>query len=240
MQKSHLWVDNEAHLLHLGRHAFPCDRDVEALLPWQDKALLLSSDTDCLSLWDSDGLLRLTRVGVYPQDMALSDGKLLICGGADVRLHLLSVPLLHSIREFPLPGMPERISLHNGSAYVLTLLTDPEVQSALLSIDPSSGFSHEINRYPGLPGALLADACGLWVAAGEQLQRLRWADLQPEAIIHGFGLIRRLLPHADGVIAVDPLEERAVFISSTFTLVTVPYDAGVIPAVTRYRPQARS
>lgn len=233
MQIKDPWVDNRAHLLHLGNRAFPCDRDVEAVLPWRDQALLLSSDTDCLSLWDADGLLRLTRVGVYPQDMALDGDVACICGGADGRLHALSLPGLCEVSDFPLPGMPERIALHSGFAYVLSLLTDPTVETSLLRVDPANGCWQELTRYAGLPGALLADDAGLWVAVSGQVQRLRWPALQPDHVIDGFGLVRWILPQPAGVIAADPLEERAVFISDDSLPFPLPYDADVLYPLTR-------
>lgn len=233
MQIKDLWVDNRAHLLHLGDRTFSCDRDVEAVLPWHDQALLLSSDTDCLSLWDADGLLRLTRVGVYPQDAAHDGDAVYVCGGADSRLHILSLPGLHELNWVLLPGMTERIALHSGVAYVLTLLTEPTVETALLRVDPASGCWQELTRYAGLPGALLADDAGLWVAVSGQVQRLRWPALQPEHVIDGFGLVRWILPQPAGVIAADPLEERAVFISDDSLPFPLPYDADVLYPLTR-------
>ena len=233
MQKTDLWVDNRAHLLHLGDQTFSCDRDVEAVLPWHDQALLLSSDTDCLSLWDADGLLRLTRVGVYPQDAAHDGDAVYVCGGADSRLHILSLPGLHELNWVLLPGMTERIALHSGVAYVLTLLTEPTVETALLRVDPASGCWQEIGRYAGLPGALHADDAGLWVAVSGQLQRLSWPSLQPEHVIDGFGLIRWLISQPPGLIAVDPLEERATFISDGFVPFPAPYAAYRLDPLTR-------
>ena len=94
MQHAFFRVDNAAHLLHFGGRAFPCDREIVAARPWQGHALLLSADTDCLSLWDADGLIRTARVGVYPQDMALSAEAAWVCGGADGKLHVLTLPTL--------------------------------------------------------------------------------------------------------------------------------------------------
>ena len=149
-----LWVDNQTHTLHLDGQTFPCDRDIETALPWRQYALLLSSDTDCLSLWDEDGLVRLTRVGVYPQDMALRDDTVVVCGGADGKLHLLTLPDLHEAAAYPLPGMPERVCIHQGAAYVLTLLTEPEVHTMLLTLPPDSAHWTELERFAGIPDGL--------------------------------------------------------------------------------------
>lgn len=203
---SGLWTDNGAHLLHFGGRSFPCDRDVEALAAWRDHALLLSSDTDCLSLWDGDGLVRLARVGVYPQDMAVQGDAAYVCGGADGRVHRLNLPDLRESADFPLPGMPERIALYGESAYVLTLLADAEVETALLCLSLSSGRWAELRRFPGLPGAIAADGDGLWVGVSELLCRLPFGTDTPDITVEGLGLPRRILLQADGVLVTDPLE----------------------------------
>ena len=216
------WVDNAAHRLHHGGHSFPCDREIEALCRWQELTLLLSSDTDCLSLWDTDGPVRTARVGVYPQDMVVEGDRAWVCGGADGMLHVLTLPGLYPLFAIPLPGMPERIALHGQTAYVLSLLTEPAVHTALFEVDLPRQTARPIAVYGGLPGAICAMDSGLWVAAGEGLMRLPRADASAAMTIEGFGLIRRLLPHEDGVIAIDPLEERAAWISDLPELSLIP------------------
>lgn len=216
------WVDNVAHRLHHNGSCRPCDRDVEALAVWQKHALLLSSDTDCLSLWDEDGVIRTSRIGVYPQDMAIADDTAYVCGGADGRLHLTSLPDLTVLRSISLPGMPERITLDDQTAYVLTLLTDPEVQTALLSVDLVRDAYQEIRRFSGLPGAIHADESGLWVASGNHLMHLIRNHMQADCIITGFGLIRRLLPLGSGVVAIDQLEEQAAWVTAMPAPTIVP------------------
>lgn len=206
MQDLDLWVDNAAHLLHHGGRVFPCDRDIEALASWKGHALLLSSDTDCLSLWDSEGLVRTARVGVYPQDMAVQDDTVYICGGADGKLHLIALPELHPLTDYVLPGMPERISIQGESAYLLTLLAEHEVQTVLLRLELPTGIYQELARFPGLPGALCATEYGLWVAVSEMLMHLSPDAAQVHTMIEGFSLIRRLDAQGNAVLATDPLE----------------------------------
>lgn len=172
-----LRVDNRTHTLYFSGQAFPCDRDVEAALPWRDHALLLSSDTDCLSLWDQDGLIRLTKVGVYPQDMAIHKDTAVVCGGADGRIHLLTLPELPPLAEYPVPGMPERICIAAESAYILTLLTEPEVHTALLTLDFCSGGYSKLAEYSGIPEAISADSSGLWITLSEGTVRLSFDTL---------------------------------------------------------------
>ena len=173
-----IWVDNNLHQLHWDARIFACDRDIEALRRWHDHALLLSSDTDCLSLWDRDGLIRLTRVGVYPQDMTIRDDLAYVCGGADGALHLLHLPDLQSIATYHLPGLPERICLHLDTAYILSLLTEPEVHTLLITLNIPSGQFRHVQRFAGIPEAITADERGLWIDVSEGVTRLHWPDLQ--------------------------------------------------------------
>lgn len=199
-------VDNTAHLLlHSGRLS-PCDRDIEALLSWKGYALLLSSDTDCLSLWDAEGPMRTLRIGVYPQDMALYGQAAVVCGGADGRVHIVSLPELHALASYPVPGMPERICVTGGAAYLLTLLPESEVATALLRLDLRTGVYQELERFAGLPGAICSASNGLWVAVSEQLLHRPHNGTEADTLIQGFGLIRRLDAQGSYVLAADPLE----------------------------------
>lgn len=199
-------VDNAAHLLLHGGRTHPCDRDIETLLSWENHALLLSSDTDCLSLWDAEGPVRTVRVGVYPQDMALHAGTAVVCGGADGYVHLISLPELDAVASHAVPGMPERICVSGGTAYLLTLLPEPEVESALLRLNLRTGTYQELKRFSGLPGAICAADSGPWVAASEVLMHLSPDGEQADAVIRGFGLIRHLDAQGSSVLATDPLE----------------------------------
>lgn len=212
MQDSTWWVDNAAHRLHCGGCSFPCDRDVEALAVWQGHALLLSSDTDCLSLWDAEGLIRTARVGVFPQDLAVEENQAWICGGADGRLHRLDLPQLTESADYPLPGMPERLTLLNGTAYVLTLLPEPEVHTALLRLDLHGASPVEITRFPGLPGCITADAEGLWVGVSEMVLHLPWKTDVPDVMVEGIGLARHFRRTKEGLFVTDSLEGKTVFI----------------------------
>ena len=176
--KREWWVDDAAHLLHFCGQVFPCDRDVEAALSWREYALLLSSDTDSLSLWDSEGLVRLTRVGVYPQDMALQEEQVIVCGGADGKIHLLNLPDLTETAEFSVPGMPERICITEEAAYLLALLTEPEVHTVLLRLYLTSGQWAELRRFRGIPEAITADRSGVWIAVSEGAMHLPWEEIR--------------------------------------------------------------
>lgn len=174
--KRGLWIDDATHMLHFDGQTFPCDRDIEAALAWENYALLLSSDTDSLSLWDSEGLVRLTTIGVYPQDMAVRKNQVAVCGGADGKLHLLTLPDLTEIAEFSVPGMPERLCIVEDAVFILTLMVEPEVHTTLLRL--SGGQWEALRTFAGIPEAIAADKSGLWIAVSEGVTRLRWEEIE--------------------------------------------------------------
>lgn len=211
MQHAVFRVDDAAHLLHFGERAFPCDRDIVAAYPWKEYALLLSADTDCLSLWDADGLIRTAQVGVYPQGMAVSEDAAWVCGGTDGLLHQLALPTLRETAEFALPGMPERVCPHDDAVWVLSLLPEPEVCTVLLRVTPKAAEVQEITRFAGIPGALTVDDAGLWVGVTEQVLHLPWDAAAPDVVVEGIGLAERIEVQANGVIITDGLEGRQIF-----------------------------
>lgn len=210
MQEPDWWVDDNAHALRHGEHAFPCDKSIEAFAVWKGQALLLSSDTDCLSLWDADGPVRTIRVGVYPQDMAIADDFAVVCGGADCRLHLLTLPELRPSNEIALPGMPERIALQGSDAHVLALMTEPEIHTALLRVPLPLGPAQLRLTLPGIPGAITADAAGLWVGVGERVLHLPCGETQHDMVIEGFEMPERIEVHAHGLCVTDALLGRTI------------------------------
>ena len=171
-----LWVDDTEHMLHFHGQAFPCDRDIESAMPWREYALLLSSDTDSLSLWDAEGLVRLAKVGVYPQDMAVRNDRVIVCGGTDCQIHILRLPALTADAVFSVPGMPERICFTEEVAFILTLLTEPEVHTALLVLELNGRWS-QLRQFSGIPEAIAADKSGLWIALSDGVTRLRWEEI---------------------------------------------------------------
>ena len=215
MQQAKFRVDNTAHLLYFGRRGFPCDREIVAAHPWKGHALLLSADTDCLSLWDADGLIRTARVGVYPQDMALSADTAWVCGGADGKLHILTLPTLREAIDIVLPGMPERVCLHNDTAWVLSLLAEPEVCTVLFQTNPQKPEVQEITRFAGIPGALEADENGLWVGVSELVVHLPWGTDVPNVIVEGIGLAKKIVVEPNGVMIEDGLDSRRLFVQRT-------------------------
>ncbi|MBR4081974.1 MAG: hypothetical protein IKK21_09350 [Clostridia bacterium] len=210
MADSIWWVDRTRHELHHGDSIFPCDRGIEAFAVWQEQALLLSSETDCLSLWDQDGLVRLTRVGVYPQDMAVADDVAVVCGGADCKLHLLELPGLYPRTSFLLPGMPERIALQDASAHILALVTEPEIHTQLLLAELHTGRLHTQMKLPGIPGAIAADADGLWLGVSGQVMHLRRGTIRPDVTVEGIEMPERIDVCPGGIVVADALSARSI------------------------------
>lgn len=199
-------VDNAAHMLwHAGR-ILPCDRDVEALRLWKEYALLLSSDTDCLSAALPDGWCVTAKSGLYPQDLWIEGDEALVCGGMDGRLKRMSLPELYMLEEYPVPGLPERVCVCDGEAYVLSLLPEEPVRSAFVLLNLNTGKSEEITRLSGLPGALCPGGEGVWAAAGNSLYYYPKGASMPETSFEGFGLIRHLEARANSVLLTDTLE----------------------------------
>lgn len=208
MHDSGWWVDHAAHELHRGDRTFPCSREIEAMAVWADHALLLSSDTDCLSLWDAEGLVRVARVGVYPQDMAVLGDHVAVCGGADGCVHLLELPGLRCIASVHLPGMPERIALYGSHAHVLTLLTEPDTHTVLISANLNTGCCHHRLTLPGIPGTLAADDAGLWIGVSEQVLHLAHDAHEPDMVVKGVDLPERIEIQPDGITIVDAFKEQ--------------------------------
>lgn len=201
-------ADNAAGLLwHSGR-LLPCPRGVEALSLWHGHALLLSSDTDCLTLYDPAGEPLITaRVGVYPQALCLHRDTAYVCGGSDGCIHALSMPELYQLDSWSLPGMTQRIAATDAALHVLCLTEDAGLQCLLVRLDRHSGRWEITQRWPGLPGAIAAGADGtLWAAASEQLYRLS-PDAAVTDVYEGFGLIRHIDVHHNMALVTDPLEE---------------------------------
>lgn len=146
----------------------PVDPGAEALLLDPAHALVLSGETDCLTLLDlATGQPLLTSpVGVYPQDMCLLSGRLAaVCGGADGAVRLMDPQQLETLRLIPLPGQTQRLAWSGGVLYVLCADCDGMLCCVLWRI-LRNGHPLRVLQLPGLPGALCADGRGgVWAAS---------------------------------------------------------------------------
>lgn len=206
-------VDNAAHQLWHGQ-TLPCPRDVEALALWQEHALILSSDTDSLSIADRDGWLVTARVGFCPQGMCLMEDSVLVCGGADGLVHRLSLPDLYLLQSYPVPGMPQRIDASGDTAHVLSAAGDEDMRTLLGRLDLQNGTYTEVARLPGIPGAVRGDGDGgLWAAATGRLYHLPAASTQPDTAFRGFGLIRHIDVQGNAALLTDPIAGLCVSVT---------------------------
>ncbi|MBQ8556512.1 MAG: hypothetical protein IJ438_11655 [Clostridia bacterium] len=221
-------VDDAAHQLWLGGHVIPCPRDVAALRLWRGHALLLSGDTDCLTLYGLTGeTLITTRVGIYPQDLCLSGSTAAVCGGADGCVHLLSLPELHLLQTYPLFGMTQRIAATDAALHVLCLTEEAGMQCELVRIDLATGRHMVIARWPGLPGAIAAGEDGaLWIAASERLCVLPAGHAEPSDVYEGFGLIRHISLRGSDALVTDPVEGLCVLCGKDSAAVVYRGDVG--------------
>ena len=164
-------VDDTHHLLWTGQRVIACDRGLTMLMMLRHHLLTLSGETDALTLWNFDGhRLISAHAGVYPTGMCpLADG-LAVCGGAEGKLLLFSLPELHPAGSVAVPGICQQVCPGGRGVYILCLVGH-EVPSCLLCRWVLRAQRYQpVAELPGLPGALTPDGFGgCWAAAGEAL-----------------------------------------------------------------------
>lgn len=201
-------LDNTEHLLWMHDRLVSVGSSIESLLLWQGCPLLLSGDTDCLTLLDADTLdpLFLSPVGVYPQDMCLLPGNIVaVCGGGAGTVLLLTLPELQLLRSIPVPGSAQRMIGLGKWLYVLCTTEDDGLRTLLCRVNLQGSRYDPLCTLPGLPGALHADQHGLWVAASETLYRFQLASHAPTQTLGGFGLIRHITSRQHQLLLSDPV-----------------------------------
>lgn len=206
-------VDDEAHQLWTGESVVPVPGGVEALRVWRGRFLVLSGDTDCMTVLDaqSGSPLIAAPAGVYPQDLCLIPGEDLaaVCGGADGSVRLMRLPSLMTVRLLRVPGSAQRITFFGGWLYVLCAAEDDGLKCLLCRVPLRGGRYDPLCTLPGLPGAIRADASGgLWVAASEGLYYFPPGESSPDRTLLGQGLIRHLDQRAGGLLVTDPVLGR--------------------------------
>lgn len=206
-------VDNTQNLLWTGGEVIPVDSGIEQVLFWRDCILTLSGDTDCLTLLDGATGTPITTVpaGVYPQDMCLLPGGslLAVCGGADGLLRLFSLPDFVIQQQIRLPGNVQRVAWSAGQLYTLCALEDEGLKCLLCRLAPRSPQVKPLAAWPGLPGAIHADASGrVWVAASEMLYAFSPGASAPACMEGDFGLIRHLDSCGQALLVSDPVMDQ--------------------------------
>lgn len=207
-----IMADIQGRMLDLGGSTVPIDRDAERLLLWRGHPLVLSSDTNALTLLSRKGRpLISVPAGLYPQDMCQLGERLAVCGGTDGQVHLLTLPELFSAGDLEVPGAPQRVCRGTGGVFVLSALEEAGMRTLLLFVPMNGGKLRPMCVLPGLPGALAADEQGgVWAAAGEALYHFPQGSAAPDQTHGGFGLIRYLSVSGRWALASDPVEGMAV------------------------------
>ena len=209
-------IDVSERLLWMNELLVPVDSGAECLLLWHGRPLVLSGDTDCLTMLDpcTGSPMFLTPAGVYPQDMCLLPGdRLAVCGGGSGTVLSLQLPELTLLQTFSLPGCVQRAAWHNGRLYALCTVENDALCTLLCRIHPSSGRYEALCTLPGLPGALHADRL-LWIAAGDSVYQLRRADARPVRLCGGLGLVRHICASGHRVILSDPALDGVYLLES--------------------------
>lgn len=202
------FLDNTEHLLWFNDQLLSVASGMECLLMWRGFPLLLSGDTDCVTLLDASAgdPLFLAPAGVYPQDMCLlPDDAVAVCGGGAGAILLMHLPELQLIRRIQVPGSAQRIILAGKWLYVLCTIEDNGLQSLLCRVDPRSCRYEPLYTLFGLPGALHINDRGLWVSASENLYRFRPGEHRPMQVFPGFGLIRHIASRNNQLLLSDPV-----------------------------------
>ena len=200
-------VDDTHHLLWTGQRVIACDRGLTMLMMLRHHLLTLSGETDALTLWDADGnRLISAHAGVYPTGMCpLADG-LAVCGGAEGKLLLFTLPGLHPAGSVAVPGICQQVCPGGRGVYILCLVGH-EVPSCLLCRWVLRAQRYQpVAELPGLPGALTPDGFGgCWAAAGEALYHFPAGKSSPDATVSGFGLIHHLTGDGQHLYCCDGL-----------------------------------
>lgn len=199
-------ADTLSGLLWDGRQLLPLPPGTETVLRRQGTWLALSGEADSLWVMDDTGqLLICTPCGVYPQDMCLTGDALAVCGGADGRVHMLSLPEARVMRSFAVPGNVQRIAAQGERLCVLSAAGEEHIRCLAGVISLRTGRYEPLMTLPGLPGAVCAAGRGAWwIAASEQLCL---ADCRGRVLrrLTGQGLIRSLCIRGDTLLCADPV-----------------------------------
>ena len=201
-----LVADVHARLAWDGRRVFPLPPGAECLMecPWG--YLVLSGEADSVALLDFRGQMVLTApAGVYPQGMCMLPGgqHIAVCGGAEGMIRLFSLPDLHLMRRFSVPGCPQQAACAGDALCVLSLVEEGGLRCKVSLIPLNSGAERALFTLPGLPGSVCYDGLnGWWVAASERLCRL---DARGRCVFRqdGWGLITHMERKGTEILLTD-------------------------------------
>lgn len=190
---------------------------VEVLRCWRNQLLTLSSETNCLTLYDAhDYPLVTSPAGIRPCDCAVVDCQVIVCGCEDGCLHIFSLPDLREIAAYPVPGCPMRVAADGGVLTCLSLLSPDPPQTLLFRLCLTSGDFAPVALLPGWCGAVtIADDHTIWAGVGEQLLHFPLDSVVPDVQFGGFGLIRFLSCQQSKLLISDPWAGRCLLMDTT-------------------------
>ena len=173
---------------------------VEVLRCWRNQLLTLSSETNCLTLYDAhDYPLVTSPAGIRP-----------CC------LHIFSLPDLREIAAYPVPGCPMRVNADGGVLTCLSLLSPDPPQTLLFRLCLTSGDFAPVALLPGWCGAVtIAADHTIWAGVGEQLLHFPLDSVVPDVQLGEFGLIRFLSCQQSKLLISDPWAGRCLLMDTT-------------------------
>ena len=199
-------ADTRARRLWDGTRMLPLPPGAEAAMHLCGRWMVLSGEADSLWVMDESGRpLVCAPCGVYPQDMCPAGECLAVCGGADSRVHMLSLPDARTLGTVAVPGNVQRIAAQGERLCVLSAAGEERIRCLAGTISLRTGRYEPLLTLPGLPGAVCAAGRGAWwIAASE---RLCLADSRGRVLrmLPGQGLIHSLSVHGETLLAADPV-----------------------------------
>ena len=135
--------------------------------------------------------------------MCLHGDGVLVAGGMAGHVYDISLPGLKPVAAHPVPGTACAVAAHGAEAWVLCMLPEDEPCTALLKLCLHTGEYAALACLPGLPGAVHADADGVWAAAGDALDHIPHGSSLPDLHVSGFGCIRKLCRSGDDLLLTD-------------------------------------
>ena len=201
---------------------------VEVLRYWRNQLLTLSSETNCLTLYDAhDYPLVTSPTGIRPCDCAVVGRQAVVCGCEDGCLHVFSLPDLQEIAAYPVPGCPMRIAADGGMLTCLSLLCPDPPQTLLFRLGLPSGDFAPVALLPGWCGTVtIADDRTIWAGVGEQLLHFPLDSVVPDVRMDGFGLITSLSCQQSQLLIGDPWAGRCLLMDATPPYALHPLYAG--------------
>lgn len=189
---------------------------VEVLCGWQNHLLTLSSETNCLTLYDAhDNPLVTSPAGIRPCGCTLCGSRAIVCGCEDGCLHIFSLPDLQEIGTYPVPGCPMQVVADGGLLTCLSLLNPDPPQTLLFRLDLTSGDFAPVALLPGWCGAVaIAADRTIWAGVGEQLLHFPLNSVVPDVRLGGFGLICSLSCQQSQMLIGDPWTGRCLLMDA--------------------------